>query len=973
MGGAPVQAPPRTASSTPIPRGSSTPTPKASSLDDLYRDASTISGGTPPPTIDRGTIIANGRYEITNLLGQGAMGAVYKAKDLELDRWVAIKVIQPELVSSPAILKRFKQELILARQVTHRNVVRIFDIGETEGMKFITMEYVDGGDLKSLIIENGKMSAEQVVGIIRQICYALEAAHGEGVVHRDLKPQNIMMDQTGRVVVMDFGIAHSKELPGMTMTGALMGTPEYMSPEQAKGEKTDLRADIFAVGIIFYEMLIGKVPFKSNTVVETMYKRTTERAVSPIDLDSSIPVQANQIVMKCLETDPANRYQDVKELLKDLEVFDPEKKISSVDRVRRSVKRRSKALVISAAVIVIVAVAVIAGFLLRSRFLQEAAPVAHAPVTVLIADFSNHTEDPVFDGTLEPVVKLALEGAGFITAFERTAVVRTLGVPVSDKLDETAARQLAVAQGLGVVMSGSLDRQGKGYSLSVKATRAVTGEVVQNSEETTTKKDQVVFTTTKLAAAVRKALGDDTSESVQRFAMETLTATSLEAIHDYATAMTALADGKHDVALQNFSKAVEIDSNFGLAYAGMAIASRNLGQEQDSEKYIKQALGHMDRMTERERYRTRGSYYAILSDDAKCVEEYGALIGRFPADAAAHNNRAVCWTGLRNMSKGIEEMRQAAAILPKKTTYRNNIALYLSYASDFPAGEREARSALELDPSYANNLIALAFAQLGQGQLKEAAETYQRLAKISKQGESIAKTGLADLALYEGRFSDAARILEQGAPEDLAAKYPDRAAAKFAMLAFSRLSQGQKGPAITAAESALASSKTVKTRFSAGRAFIAAGQANRAKELAAGLASELQNEPQAYAKLLEGESMLAGGDPRKAIPIFKEANSLLDTWIGRFDLGKAYLEAGAFPEADSEFDQCIRRRGEALSLFLDQLPTYGYLPTVYYYMGRVREGLKSAGFRESYRTFLSMREKAGEDPLLADVRKRVQQ
>ncbi len=275
-----------------------------------FNDAPTFADNTPPPTLDRGTLLSNGRYEILNLLGQGAMGAVYKAKDNELDRWVAIKVIQPMLVNSPAILRRFKQELILARQISHKNVVRIFDIGETDGMKFITMEYIDGGDLKSLIIEQGKIPPQEAMDILRQICNALQAAHAEGVVHRDLKPQNIMMDQHGRVVVMDFGIAHSQETPSMTMTGALMGTPEYMSPEQAKGEKTDARADIFAVGIILYEMLTGRLPFKAATVIETMYKRTQERAIPPVDLDSSVPIQANKIVMKCLEKDPANRYQN---------------------------------------------------------------------------------------------------------------------------------------------------------------------------------------------------------------------------------------------------------------------------------------------------------------------------------------------------------------------------------------------------------------------------------------------------------------------------------------------------------------------------------------------------------------------------------------------------------------------------------------------------------------------------------------
>ena len=308
--------------------------------------------------------------------------------------------------------------------------------------------------------------------------------------------------------------------------------------------------------------------------------------------------------------------------------------------------------------------------------------------------------------------------------------------------------------------------------------------------------------------------------------------------------------------------------------------------------------------------------------------------------------------------------------MPKRALYRLNISLFASYGSDFQTGEREARAAQELDTSSRFGFIALAFAQMGQGQLMQAAETYQKLEKLSKLAASDMRFGLADIALYEGRFTDAIRILEQGAGEDMAAKYPDRAADKLAAVAYARLLLGQKQQAVAAAEGALASSKTAKTRFLAARIFAAAGQTVRAQALAADLASEGQLEAQAHAKLIEGEITLASGDARKAARSFTEANDLLDTWIGRFDLGRAYLEAGALTEADSEFDRCIKRRGEALSLFLDQSPTYGYFPAVYYYVGRVREGLKSAGFSESYRTYLSIREKAGEDPLLAEVRKR---
>src|SRR5215469_14072218 len=185
--------------------------------------------------IPEGTVLA-GRYEILKLLGQGGMGAVYKARDTELDRMVALKLIRPELAKNPEILRRFKQELILARQVTHKNVIRIFDLGQSEGIKFITMDFVEGQDLRHLLRERGKFAPQEAARLMLQICRALEAAHSEGVIHRDLKPHNIMLDSGGRAYVMDFGIARSAYLPGMTQTGALVGTPEYMSPEQARGE-----------------------------------------------------------------------------------------------------------------------------------------------------------------------------------------------------------------------------------------------------------------------------------------------------------------------------------------------------------------------------------------------------------------------------------------------------------------------------------------------------------------------------------------------------------------------------------------------------------------------------------------------------------------------------------------------------------------------------------------------------------------
>ncbi len=271
----------------------------------------------PSAPLEAGVILGE-RYEILKQLGEGGMGAVYKARDHELDRLVALKVIRPELAGHPDILRRFKQELILARQVTHKNVVRIFDLGSADGRKFITMDYIEGRDLKSLLVERGKLPPAEVVPIFQQICRGLEAAHVEGVVHRDLKPQNIMLDGSGRVWLMDIGLARSMEMSGLTRTGVLMGTPDYMSPELARAVKVDARSDLFSLGIIVYEMLVGQLPFQADTLMAKLLLRVQQKAKPITDIDPSIPAPLAAVVSKCLEPDVTKRYQTIREILDDL-------------------------------------------------------------------------------------------------------------------------------------------------------------------------------------------------------------------------------------------------------------------------------------------------------------------------------------------------------------------------------------------------------------------------------------------------------------------------------------------------------------------------------------------------------------------------------------------------------------------------------------------------------------------------------
>jgi serine/threonine protein kinase len=273
--------------------------------------------------IARGDLFA-GRYEIIEPLGQGGMGKVYKAFDRKLSEVLALKVIRPEIGVNDKAIERFKNELKVARKITHRNICRMFDLGEQDYLHYITMEYVAGEDLKRFIRRAGTLSAGKAVNIAKQVGEGLAEAHRLGVIHRDLKPQNIMIDQDGNSKIMDFGIARFIDAEGMTGSGVMIGTPEYMSPEQAELKEVDKRADIYSLGIVLYEMTSGRVPFEGETPLSIAMKHKTEKARNVRELNALIPVGLAVLIAKCMEKSPANRYQTAEELLAELGRLEPD-------------------------------------------------------------------------------------------------------------------------------------------------------------------------------------------------------------------------------------------------------------------------------------------------------------------------------------------------------------------------------------------------------------------------------------------------------------------------------------------------------------------------------------------------------------------------------------------------------------------------------------------------------------------------
>ncbi len=376
-------------------------------------------------------------------------------------------------------------------------------------------------------------------------------------------------------------------------------------------------------------------------------------------------------------------------------------------------------------------------------------------------------------------------------------------------------------------------------------------------------------------------------------------------------------------------------------------------------------------MSQREKYRTRGLYYTFARNTDKAIEELTLLVKEYPSDTAGVANLGLAYFFRRDMQRALQEGRRAVELSPKNVPQRNNVGLFAMYAGDFDTAIREQRAVLAMNPSFVLAYVGMALAQVGKGRVAEAADTYHRLEKLGPLGASSSSMGLADLALYEGRTSDAVHILERGVAADIQNKNPDAAAIKWATLAQAHLQMGRKPQARAALTKALEASKELEVTYWAARAYLGLGEESKALGLVKPLETQLGADSQAYAKLIEAEVDLQRGRPREAVQLLEQAQKLADTWLGRFDLGRAYLEAASYPEAVSELQLCLKRRGEATAAFLNEVPTYRLVPPVYYYLGRAQEGLKSPAAEQSYRMFITIKAKSESDVLVTDARQRV--
>ena len=977
---------------------------------------------TPIKELTMGSTFA-GRYQVIEKLGRGGMGKVYKVFDQEVQAKMALKLIKPEVSADKNTIERFRNELKIARDISHKNICRMYDLGKEAGNYFITMEYVSGEDLKSFIRRSRQLVVGTAIFIAKQVCEGLAEAHGLGVVHRDLKPGNIMIDREGNAKIMDFGIARSISAKGITDAGVMIGTPEYMSPEQVEGKEVDQRSDIYSLGVILYEMATGRVPFEGETALSIAMKHKAEVPKDPRSLNPNIPDDLSGAILKCLEKDRAKRYQSALELRGELERI--EKGIPTTERIapeRKTFTSRQitvqfnlrKLFVPGLAVLIIIAAAIV---FLKVLPKKQLAPPPSGKPSLAILYFENISADPSLDDWKTGLTELLitdLSQSKYINVLGSDRIyglLKRLGLEAAKKYSSDDLQKVAEEGRVTYTGSGSIMKAGENIIITFALRKPQTGESIpphklecKGEAEIASKVDELTRQIKSDLNLTSAQISNDLDKRLGK-----ITTSAPEAYRFYVEGQKLNAQGEFAQSVESFKKAIALDPEFAMAYRAMAVAYVNMGNIAEFERYMKKAMEFSDRVSERELLLIQG--LAEKNVD-KRIEISNKLIQLYPDDGWGHQNLGISYMEMEEWDKAMEHLEwcyktdkenpislsnlaelyhakgmydKAKEILegylktlPDNSFLRWDLAITHLGRGDLGRALAEADRAFSLSPTDPRNISLKGDIFQCMGDLKNAEEEYRKLLKPEDPLSSILGLGrLWYLNLLQGKFEQGRNELAQSLelaqrlePKDYEISTRNRLSYNNFIIGHLKESLEEADKAMKVAEGLEPSQHwTLWPLLTRGMCYVQMGSLEKTSRIAEEIkALNLRRAEMRWYLWLVGLIELEKKNNTKAIAYLKEALSLEPRqWIPDAAnnaffmeaLARAYFHSGDLENARKEYEEITR-------LTTGRVRYGDIFARSFYMLGKTAEQQRDkARARENYQKFLDLWKNA--DPGLPDV------